>query len=628
MRLDVIESILSDEELLSELKEKLFSGREQPNRRPLFFEGFELEDRQLSPRVLTPQRINADPVLEAIVLRFGRPSLLIEDSKYQIPESEVWSGRLDPYREFLEQAIPSVGRVELTDHELSWAGTGWVIADDVIVTNRHVADLFAQREGGGFVFRRNPGGFSIGAHIDFRAEFRQKDVWKVNVAEIIYVAENDGISPDLGFLRLRGSSDPVPPPIRLSVDDPYPGQCVAVIGYPAYDSRNDPGDQDRIFADVYGVKRFAPGGIRVVDDHNFTHDCSTLGGNSGSVVIDVRSGQAVGLHFAGRYLKTNYAVSARTLRRYLDDKVLSRSQIAASVAVTPPYDGSGEAPQPLSEDLKDRKGYNPAFLGRAKKHHVPLPKVASGGVSAAADVTAPHVLPYTNFTVVMNPDRRMAAFTATNIDGSRIQRTKRKSDHWYFDPRIPRERQLGNELYSSTDLDRGHLTRRLDPVWGPNYETAENDTFFFTNCTPQHRSFNRKIWLGIEDHLLGSSETLGFRMSVFTGPIFSDTDRRYSFTARGGKQDEACIPFEYWKVVVMINAATRNLSATGYILSQKDLVMEMEFVFGQYKTYQVAVSKIESETGLDFGDLRESDPLGNVETSAVRDLISLEDIVI
>ena len=39
-----------------------------------------------------------------------------------------------------------------------------------------------------------------------------------------------------------------------------------------------------------------------------THDASTLGGNSGSAVIDIDSGDIVALHFAGEYLKANYAV--------------------------------------------------------------------------------------------------------------------------------------------------------------------------------------------------------------------------------------------------------------------------------------------------------------------------------
>ena len=44
-----------------------------------------------------------------------------------------------------------------------------------------------------------------------------------------------------------------------------------------------------------------------------THDASTLGGNSGSALIDPSTGFVLGLHFGGRYLERNYAVPARAL---------------------------------------------------------------------------------------------------------------------------------------------------------------------------------------------------------------------------------------------------------------------------------------------------------------------------
>jgi len=50
-----------------------------------------------------------------------------------------------------------------------------------------------------------------------------------------------------------------------------------------------------------------------------THDSSTLGGNSGSAIIDVRTGEVIGLHFglhfAGLYLQANYAVPTYELAR-------------------------------------------------------------------------------------------------------------------------------------------------------------------------------------------------------------------------------------------------------------------------------------------------------------------------
>ena len=89
---------------------------------------------------------------EAIVLRFGRPSLLVRNGTFEAPESSTWRGLLDAAKPRLENAIARVGRVELLDHEsMEWVGTGWIVAPNVAVTNRHVAETFAAADpAGGF----------------------------------------------------------------------------------------------------------------------------------------------------------------------------------------------------------------------------------------------------------------------------------------------------------------------------------------------------------------------------------------------------------------------------------------------------------------------------------------------
>jgi hypothetical protein len=77
---------------------------------------------------------------------------------------------------------------------------------------------------------------------------------------------------------------------------------------------------DRIYGGTYDVKRVAPGQIQSPSGRWATHDCTTLGGNSGSVVVDLSTGEAVGLHFAGLYMIENYAVPASIVRRYLADR--------------------------------------------------------------------------------------------------------------------------------------------------------------------------------------------------------------------------------------------------------------------------------------------------------------------
>jgi endonuclease G, mitochondrial len=106
-------------------------------------------------------------------------------------------------------------------------------------------------------------------------------------------------------------------------------------------------------------------------------------------------------------------------------------------------------------------------------------------------------------------------------------------------------------------------------------------------------------------------------VSVFSGPVFRDDDRRYR---------EFLIPEDFWKVVAMVNNDTGQLSVTGYLLSQRDFMNDLEFTFGPYMTYQIPVARVEEQTGLDFGTLKQFDPIAELESFDVRPLSVLDDI--
>ena len=221
-------------------------------------------------------------------------------------------------------------------------------------------------------------------------------------------------------------------------------------------------------------------------------------------------------------------------------------------------------------------------------------------VDAAAPGTLRFALPYEHFSIVVHGGRRMALFVVGNIDGASAQPIKRRGDPWGRDPRLAGDVQWGNELYSGNDLDKGHLVRRLDPAWGPTATVGEADTFFYTNSCPQFHRFNDGVWGDLEDYLLQHASTLGFRATVFTGPVFADDDPTYR---------EARIPLRFWKVAVMVNADRQRLSATGYLLDQTGMGASFDFVFGDFGTSQVPLAHLEALTGLDWAALRPFDPL-------------------
>jgi V8-like Glu-specific endopeptidase len=56
----------------------------------------------------------------------------------------------------------------------------------------------------------------------------------------------------------------------------------------------------------------------------FRHDCSTLGGNSGSCVVDLNTHRVLGLHFGGYYLRYNQAVALWAIK---DDPIIRRAKL-------------------------------------------------------------------------------------------------------------------------------------------------------------------------------------------------------------------------------------------------------------------------------------------------------------
>jgi endonuclease G len=281
-------------------------------------------------------------------------------------------------------------------------------------------------------------------------------------------------------------------------------------------------------------------------------------------------------------------------------------------------------------DYSTRKGYDPDFLGTGA-HQVPLPVLPEDLVALASVNELPtdgpeYVIPYHHFSVVVNGGRRLAFFTAVNVDGTTSMRLKRERDRWFVDPRIPAAEQTDESVYKNNPLDRGHLVRRLDPAWGGSREEAKlsnDDTFHFTNCSPQHEDFNQNqtTWAGLEDYILENADNRDFRVTVFTGPVFEADDDQFA-----GVQ----LPREFWKVVAMVKESG-DLSATAYLLSQAELiagleVMPEEFSYGAYRTYQVPVRKVEERTRLSFGTLADFDPLAGLEADRADEIRDFAEI--
>lgn len=273
--------------------------------------------------------------------------------------------------------------------------------------------------------------------------------------------------------------------------------------------------------------------------------------------------------------------------------------------------------------LADRSGYDERFLGPA----VPMPRLVAPDVETV-------MLPYTHFSVLLRPDRRLAAATVVGIDGGQLVEKVPRDDDWRYDPRVAEDWQAGPEVYKNNSLDRGHLVRRLDPVWGAVAVAvrADGDTFHYTNAAPQADVFNqgKQVWQGLENYLLDHAARYDRRLVVLTGPVLHDSDPPY----RGIQ-----VPMRFWKVAAFLHE--RALAATAYVLDQSpDLTRDADRALagavpgappplGAFRTYQVPVLDVVELTGLDLGPLPEADvtPPARAPEERWRRLESTDEIV-
>jgi endonuclease G, mitochondrial len=325
--------------------------------------------------------------------------------------------------------------------------------------------------------------------------------------------------------------------------------------------------------------------------------------------------------------------------------------VAATTEITPKALTRGAEALKIDKDYDNRDGYDPDFV---PDYRLPLPEPKSSLAKQIAPLRPgePNAdegeLKYEHFSIKLNKSKRMAMFTATNIDGETYLTVDRKTgevtgaegETWYKDPRISEAFFTGQSFYSEWSIyfDRGHLTRRTDPTWGTEEaaERANADTYHFTNCSPQHFRFNQttKYWQGAERYVLEKglfAADSKKRISVFQGPIFDDKIDNWA----GDLQ----IPSSFFKIIVWKGA--QGLKAVGLVVDQLPLLSEQRKNLGQPKDgppvdvsqWRVAISQIEKRTGLNFGDdIRDADTITSgaqpaVGSEAARPIRSPADIL-
>jgi V8-like Glu-specific endopeptidase len=244
--------------------------------------------------------------LEIVVITDGsRPSFLIKNNQIDTTSSPItdWGEMLTARKDYLDFAIGCVGRIDSFGTKI---GTGFLIAKNLILTNKHVLEAISNNY-------QNNWAIYKGANIDFGFEFKGiKSQNKCQLKSVVFCGDKeingklDHKNLDIALIEIENNKNILNYlPLNLNSNWANDEQTIFTIGYPTTSEGYSYSLLDLLFKSQFGFKRISPGRIQSNIDTSlppwtFSHDATTLGGNSGSVIILLNDEKiSAGIHYGG-----------------------------------------------------------------------------------------------------------------------------------------------------------------------------------------------------------------------------------------------------------------------------------------------------------------------------------------
>jgi endonuclease G len=183
------------------------------------------------------------------------------------------------------------------------------------------------------------------------------------------------------------------------------------------------------------------------------------------------------------------------------------------------------------------------------------------------------------YTLSYNEQHEQANWVAYMVDKKRLISVAERTDRFRSDDSISTGSAASADYYRS-GFDRGHLAPAADMSFS---DLAMEESFLYSNISPQLPGFNRGIWKKLEEEV--RSEVLSSdSIYVFTGPVFS-------LSGESIGDNMVTIPTGFYKIVIGFNR--KDIRVKCWLIPHHENL-------DQTGSYRVSVDYIESATGVDF----------------------------
>ncbi len=200
-----------------------------------------------------------------------------------------------------------------------------------------------------------------------------------------------------------------------------------------------------------------------------------------------------------------------------------------------------------------------------------------------------------NYCLEYDPTKFHSRWVAFRFDGDTRTKNVSRTNAWSDDPKLPTNLRVGTGGFYP--YDRGHLCASYDRLFST---TANEQTFYMSNMSPQIGNFNSPYWSTLEGIVqdLGRNTSFADTLYVAKGGYIDDDSDLIGYVTRSSTMRIA-VPKHYFMALLRRKGNTYNSIA--FWLEHKDYGMDYVPNDTYKKNNQViTVDRLEELTGIDF----------------------------
>lgn len=221
---------------------------------------------------------------------------------------------------------------------------------------------------------------------------------------------------------------------------------------------------------------------------------------------------------------------------------------------------------------------------------VELPALRNG----ANDVFITHATTFngknvTSFSMEYDKSKKHARWVAFRFDILTMQNKVDRIDPFGPDPSLSEEYQRVRSDFGAKGYERGHICASEDRVYS---REANDQTFYYTNMSPQVHGFNSGLWLDLEGVVRkwGRSCTASDTMYVVKGGTIDKEEQIIKYINNDRSKP---VPKYYYMAVLFKKA--ESFKAIAFWLEHTDKPKSTKLV-----DYALSIDELEEKTGIDF----------------------------